>query len=137
MSGAYDIQQNTFGSKALDALAPDFSKIKPDPGLGVTNAPIPSNMDDGLYGRANFVHVNINMATTDPLRIRQAERRAYLLIQNQSLANMWIGFDKVPSVNDGIMLVPGGAYEPLKVPQGEIWVIGSAAPCFGNMLVGV
>jgi hypothetical protein len=99
MAGAYDQYPVAFGTPALDALAPDLSRIKPDPGTG-TSAPIPSVMDDGLYGRVAFFHVNINIVTTAPVLIRQAERRAYLLIQNLSLVNMWIGFGKQPTVED-------------------------------------
>lgn len=136
MSGAYDQFPVAFGTAALDKLVPDLSRIKPDPGTG-TNAPIPATMDDGLYGRASFFHVALFNATGAAYMARQAERRAYILIQNLGLVNMWVGFGKVPSVNDGILIVPGGNFEPLKAPQNDIWIMSQAGVTQGNLLIGI
>ena len=73
------------------------------------------------------------VAGTDALIMRPAEKRGYLLIANQSAANtILIGFGAAPGATglvplNGLLLNPGGAYEPASVPTNEIWVIASAA----------
>lgn len=69
-----------------------------------------------------------------PLRLRPAEKRTYLFLQNQSLLNnMALGFNEPPgpvaSVPTAGVVIPAnfGFYEPLNCPQGEVWIVAAAA----------
>lgn len=70
---------------------------------------------------------------TNPVLIRPAENRIYLIVQNTSLANtLLVGVGYGPQIVAGgatgfILLPNGGNYEPSVIPQQDIWVTGSAA----------
>lgn len=69
-----------------------------------------------------------------PVKIRPAENRKYLFLQNQSLTGqLALGINQAPGpfgtnpVSGLVIAANFGFYEPLVVPQGEIWVSASAA----------
>jgi hypothetical protein len=69
-----------------------------------------------------------------PVRIRPAENRKYMFIQNQSgAAQLALGINQPPGpfgtnpVAGLVIPANFGFYEPLVIPQGEIWVSASAA----------
>jgi len=64
------------------------------------------------------------------------KNRRYFLIQNNSAANIYINFDQDASKNQGIKIVPGGAYEPLRVPKNSVYVIGDTAGLLGFLVEG-
>lgn len=51
--------------------------------------------------------------------------RAYLLVQNNGSVNIQIGFLK--SSNPGIIIPPGGNYEPIKTPVDAIYLVSGTA----------
>jgi len=76
-----------------------------------------------------FINLSFDY-TLVPILLLRADFRTYLLIQNLSLANdLWIGFDTQPDPANsrGIRIAKELAFEPGRIPQNDIWVIGSAA----------
>lgn len=71
---------------------------------------------------------------TNVRRLRPYEERGYLIIQNvDPAASLYIGFGITPTATAGINLAPGGGYyEPIQVPQNEIYVVGTAT---GNGII--
>lgn len=70
--------------------------------------------------------------------LRPAEKRYYILIENvDAAATLFIGVGQQPVANAiGFQLNPGGSFSPAWAPQEDIWVIGSAVPTRGYMIVG-
>ncbi len=59
-------------------------------------------------------------------------KRRYLFIQNQSdVANFWLGFESNNALGSGILIPPGGVYEPVQCPSAAIYGISDVAS--GNM----
>jgi len=57
------------------------------------------------------------------------QKRSYLLVQNNSDTDMWLGIGTTPSVNNGIRLLPnGGGYvaEDGFIPSGEVRIFCTA-----------
>jgi hypothetical protein len=78
--------------------------------------------------------------TLVPLLLLPADFRSYLLIQNLSLANdLWIGFDTQPDPANsrGIRIAKELAFEPGRIPQNAIWVMGSPAVGKGTILYSI
>jgi hypothetical protein len=82
--------------------------------------------------KGDFIPI-FGVVGTVALLIRSSESRTYFIIQNTSAANqLFIGVG-YPPVNNGvsvtglILAANGGNYEPSVIPQGDIWVLGSAA----------
>ena len=53
--------------------------------------------------------------------------RRYLLIQNNSLGNIFINFDQDAAAGRSVIVVPGGYYEPYRVPKNSIHVSAALA----------
>lgn len=89
-----------------------------------------------LEKRVNFVPQPFSVGAGNPVgSIRPEEHRSYLLIQNTHATQiLYIGFGYVPNAGNGLVLGPGGFYEPLWVPQNEIWIVGSGAGTTGLLL---
>lgn len=86
----------------------------------------------GIQRKAEFVSV-VGVVGTAAILARPMEERTYLIIQNTSVANtLFVGVGYAPQ-NTGtgitglILAANGGNYEPTVIPQGDIWVLGSAA----------
>lgn len=78
-----------------------------------------------MFGAVNFNQQPFTFATTI-IRLRPQEERAYLLIQNTDVAlTMYVGFGLQPGTTTGLIILAGGYYEPLRVPQNEIFVLGT------------
>lgn len=89
----------------------------------------PSKEEKITKGQRNFVTLFIDY-TTSALQLLPAEIRSYFILQNlDAAASIYIGFGFVPEVASkrGILIPSEQAYEPLMVPQNEIWIVGSAA----------
>ncbi len=72
--------------------------------------------------RANF-HMQAFSATVDGRLELPAQNRWYLLIQNtHPSAKFQIGIGYVPNDATGLLLNPGGYYEPPVIPQNEIYI---------------
>lgn len=94
-----------------------------------------------MYGKAPmlpvpFVCTAPNGVST-PLRIRPAEDRFYMFIINYDVAaTITVNVKPPTGVNDGVMLAASsGFWEPLKVPQEEIWVLSSGGVLAAGFLM--
>lgn len=86
----------------------------------------------GVQRKGEFVPI-VGVVGTAPILARAREERTYLIVQNTSVANtLFIAVGYQPA-NTGtgitglILAANGGNYEPAVIPQGDIWVLGSAA----------
>lgn len=77
----------------------------------------------------------------NPVQIRPAESRSYVMVQNQSGANqIFVNFGRPPGVAGGtpidafILGANLGFYEPICVPQNEIYVSAAAAATPGVLV---
>lgn len=89
-----------------------------------------------LGRRADFQSIPF-VTTANALRLRPAEERVYFFIQNLDPVNrLLIGFDIPPTAAaaNSVNMGPNGFYEPLIVPQNEIWILGSVVGTFGILL---
>ena len=62
--------------------------------------------------------------------------RRYLLIQNNSIGTLYLNFDNDASASNGVKIPPGGYYEPLRVPQNSLYIIGDSAGLVGFLVEG-
>jgi len=79
-------------------------------------------------GQRNFIHLTIDYTIVAQL-VLPAQEFSYFLLQNlDGVASVYLGFGIVPDVTNkrGILIPSEQAYEPLMVPQNDIWIIGSA-----------
>lgn len=93
-----------------------------------------SMLVDAVLEKRNFLNLTFTVDTTAVVQLRPKENRGYLLIQNNSAAAMFVGIGYPPTPVTGIQIPTGGNYEPLKVPQEDIYVLGSAAAQLGVVL---
>lgn len=98
--------------------------------------------DDDAVLRGQLLTIPF-VANVAPLQIRPAERRSYMILQNQHAANQIImGFGQPPGPAgavpiSGLVIAPGfGFYEMLvAVSQDPVWVRSDAANTGGVLLV--
>jgi len=82
--------------------------------------------------KADFIPL-FGTVGTEPILVRPAEARTYLIVQNTSAANqLFVGVGYQPtnngtSVTGLILAANGGNFEPAAIPQGDIYLLGSAA----------
>jgi hypothetical protein len=80
-----------------------------------------------MQRKAMFNTTPFNYTTTAVL-LRPQEDRGYFFIQNNSLAQtLVVGIGQQPTLTTGVVIPPGGFYEPFQVPQNEIWILGTGA----------
>jgi hypothetical protein len=85
-----------------------------------------------LSAKVNVIQ-SAGVVGLQPLLIRKAEERTYLLLQNTSVANsLFFAMGYPPQVVAGgstgfILLANGGNYEPNKISQEDIWVVATVA----------
>lgn len=60
--------------------------------------------------------------------------RNYLLIQNRGIASVFIAFDRLAAISNGIEIAGGGFYEPFSAPRNSVNVI-SAVP--GQLVIAI
>lgn len=118
----------------------------PVPPLGPSeaDAPLPPWQYEALVAalwRQAAVFMQPFTVGTTAILLRPAENRKYLFLQNQSATqNMALGLNQPPGPLTGspvsglVILSNFGFYEPLVVPQGEIWIIAAAAATPGILL---
>jgi hypothetical protein len=75
-----------------------------------------------------FIHFPFNYGLV-PVKILDADLRTHFMIQNYDLAfDIWLGNGIVPLVGStGVRVKSELAFEPLRVPQNEVWVVGTGA----------
>lgn len=80
---------------------------------------------DGRQTTAIYSMATVTVGTVNTLFSKPNPARAYLLIQNNGSANIQVGFAK--STNPGIIVPPGGNYEPTKTPIDGVWLSSGSA----------
>lgn len=88
-----------------------------------------------VYRKADFSPVNFNATNAASLLLRTQEERTYLLIQNLSANDFYVGIGYQPTPTTGVLLPAGAVYEPFQVPQNDIWVLGSVAAAQTGVLL--
>lgn len=75
------------------------------------------------------VHVNAGDKGREILTPKKGANRSYMLIQNRSAGDIYINFDMVASILDGIIIVANGGFIEWDnvVPDGPIHITGSIA----------
>lgn len=165
--GALDLdERNPFAGRALIGIPPGYATPPKAhltyEGLSVQNVPIPPLLEvpkniptedekrlaydqflallEGIWKKEE-IYTTPFVAGLIPVKLRNAENRRYLFIQNQStINNMAIGFNQPPGAlavaptNGLIIPFNFGFYEPLVIPQGEIWIVAAANATPGFML---
>ncbi|MGH6795933.1 MAG: hypothetical protein ACREDH_12250 [Methylocella sp.] len=97
----------------------------------------------GIWRRGDlFMQPFVTLA--NPIRLRPAEKRNYFFLQNQSAATQIVLGIGQPPGPAGVAPVNGlvidfnlGFYEPLVIPQGEIWVGAAVVGTPGILLYSV
>jgi hypothetical protein len=88
-----------------------------------------------IYRKSDFSPINFNATNVAALLLRSQEERTYVLIQNLSVADIYVGIGYQPTPTTGVLLPAGAVYEPFQVPQNEIWVLGSQAAAQAGVLL--
>jgi hypothetical protein len=78
-----------------------------------------------LNGQQNFFQLIPNYTVVANLFLPAADR-TYLFIQNlDGVETLFVGIGTRAAVDQGVRLIPGAYFEPFRVPQNDIWIIGS------------
>lgn len=105
----------------------------------VRNAPsleTPNQKPKSFTTKADFHQIFVN-ATNVAALLQDGRNREYILIQNQSLGDMYLGFGVQPNIGNGVKISAGGYYELFNcVPQNDIWIISSIASAGGIFVWG-
>jgi len=97
-------------------------------------AQIAREIGDRLAQRVNIQPRPFSVGTA-ATRILVAEYRTYIFIQNTHPTQfLYVGIGYEPNNTIGMTIGPNGYYEPLRVPQNEIWLLGSGAGTTGILL---
>jgi hypothetical protein len=80
---------------------------------------------DIVVGKQDFLASDFTVTNASATLVRQAEERSYFLVQNNSAASILIGFGYAPTPTTGLVLPSGGVYEPFKVPQNDVFILGT------------
>lgn len=76
-------------------------------------------------------------ATTVSTSVAAAEpSRGYLLIQNKGAVNVYLKFGSAHSGTEGILIVPGGNWEPPQVPTDAIYLKSASSTAVVQILEG-
>lgn len=87
--------------------------------------------------QGNFLVQSFSIGTV-PFLIREREKRLYFLIQSTAAVNsIFLGFDFIPSLGNGVLLVAGAIYEPIQVPTNDIWIVGAGANTTGLIIYSI
>lgn len=96
----------------------------------------PNQKTKSFTTKADFHQLFINITNTVSL-LQDARNREYLLIQNQSLGDMYLGFGVQPNIGNGVKITSNGFYELFNcVPQNDIFIISSIAIAGGILVWG-
>lgn len=132
----------SYGGAPTGGLVPQGNPMQPG-GNTQLFALTPEQLDALIRAtfRQNDTFILPFVVGTDPVQLRPAENRRYLFVQNQSGANnMALGINGPPGPLTGVpvngLVIPTnfGFYEPLVVPQGEIWIVAAAANTPGVLI---
>jgi hypothetical protein len=107
-------------------------------------APLPASQLDALlaaiWRRTDVFMLPFTVGLV-PVLLRPAEKRSYVFLQNQSgAATLALGINQPPGpltsvpVAGLVIAANFGFYEPLAVPQGELWIVASAGATPGILL---
>lgn len=80
-----------------------------------------------LKRQANFLAISQTVTAGTPVLVLNAQPRAYIIVQNNDTVNtVYFGVGFQPNSQFGLQIAALGNYEPLVVPQGDIWLNASA-----------
>ncbi len=74
-----------------------------------------------------FINSGRTIGVTSKQVLQDNPGRQYILVQNNSGGNIFIGFGTKADTINGVKIVPGGNYEPYLAPRSSIHVIASGA----------
>lgn len=76
-----------------------------------------------LKRQGNFLAISQTIFASSPVLVLNAQPRAYIIVQNNDTVNtLYFGVGFQPNSQFGLQISPGGNYEPLVIPQGDIWL---------------
>lgn len=75
----------------------------------------------GAYA-STFSRSSATVTTTSAMVVDKDPFREYLLIQNNGASNVLVKMDSAHSASEGIVIVPGGNYEPFVAPTNAIYL---------------
>ncbi len=106
----------------LGELPPDIERQR-----RIARPPLPTVTPDGKWiNNIRFAQIG-RLTTLESIQYAPANfGRKYLLIQNKGVSGIYLAFDTVATVLNGIFIDAGGNYEPYVVPNGSINILGVA-----------
>lgn len=80
--------------------------------------------------------VSVNATTTSTKVLNADVGRNYLIIQNNGSASVIVKFGSVQSGSEGIVIIAGGNYEPVKAITNSVYVKSASGSQALTILVG-
>jgi hypothetical protein len=85
-----------------------------------------------LYGPPHTVTVN----GTSTQYLPQNGLRTYLIIQNNGSVNIIVKFGSVQTSTEGLVIVPGGNYEPIWAPANSVYIESASSSASVTIVEG-
>jgi len=76
----------------------------------------------GISDKYSIITQTDVVVSTSVLQLPFRASRSYLLVQNKGSDNVLVKFGSAHSASEGILVLPGGNYEPLKVPVDSMYL---------------
>ncbi|MFA7334733.1 MAG: hypothetical protein AB7Q37_18735 [Pyrinomonadaceae bacterium] len=106
------------------------------PNIPFTPPPVNPQLLAAARGQSSFLTVPFTAGLLGTLA-RAQEKRSYFFIQNTSaVGDLYVGFGTPPIPGSALVLTPGAAFEPFRVPTNDIFVQGTAPNMVGILLIG-
>lgn len=115
MKGGHEFQRGGLGDLPLD-LETGHRAINPvqtraGQARQVPSPAVQARTDRGPRRRVNFIPWNFQTIAGVKQFLNANENRSYLLVQNNSAANLWLGFGTESGNGMGVLIVSGGSGE--------------------------
>jgi hypothetical protein len=85
-----------------------------------------------LFGPPHTVTVN----GTSTQYLPANTLRTYLIIQNAGAVNVIVKFGGVQTGSEGVVIGPGGNYEPIKAPANSVYMISASSTASVTLVEG-
>jgi len=72
----------------------------------------------------------------DSIELSSGKKRTYLLIQNNSVSDMWVSFGVDSAPGQALKIAAGGYYEPIRVPSNSIFLSAASGASAGILIEG-
>lgn len=76
----------------------------------------------------------VTATVTSTLGVAENKYRRYLILQNVGSYTVYVKFGSAHSGTEGVWLVPGGVYEPIKPPIGAIYFKSASSTSDVNVI---